>query len=171
MKIIKGNLIQLALDGHFDVIIHGCNCFCTMGKGIAKIIKEVFPEAYNADLKTSKGDIEKLGCYSSVTYSYGICINSTKPLTVINAYVQYHYGSKGDKVDYTALANIFRLIKEQYGGKRIGYPRIGAGLAGGNWDKISKIIDENLEGEDHILVEFDGSSIKCNLIDRSQKGS
>lgn len=35
MKTIKGDLIQLALANEFDVIIHGCNCFCTMGKGIA----------------------------------------------------------------------------------------------------------------------------------------
>ena len=35
MKIIKGNLISLALAGEFEVIIHGCNCFCTMGAGIA----------------------------------------------------------------------------------------------------------------------------------------
>ena len=39
MKIIKGDLIKLALQGEFDVIVHGCNCFCTMGAGIAKSIK------------------------------------------------------------------------------------------------------------------------------------
>jgi O-acetyl-ADP-ribose deacetylase (regulator of RNase III) len=32
MKVIKGDLIQLAKDGKFDLIVHGCNCFCTMGK-------------------------------------------------------------------------------------------------------------------------------------------
>ena len=35
MKIISGNLITLALEGHFDVIVHGCNCFGVMGAGIA----------------------------------------------------------------------------------------------------------------------------------------
>ena len=45
MKIIEGDLIQLALDGEFDLIIHGCNCFCSMGAGIAKSIREIFPEA------------------------------------------------------------------------------------------------------------------------------
>ena len=43
---IKGDLIKLAIKGDFDVIIHGCNCFCTMGAGIAKSIKTAFPEAY-----------------------------------------------------------------------------------------------------------------------------
>ena len=30
----------------------------------------------------------------------------------------------------------------------------GAGLAGGDWDTISSIINEELEGEDHTLVVF-----------------
>ncbi|MGJ4995019.1 hypothetical protein ACQR0Z_11425 [Bradyrhizobium sp. HKCCYLS3077] len=54
MKIIKGDLIKLALDGHIDVIVHGCNCQCTMGAGIAKSIKDIFPEAYAADLSTPR---------------------------------------------------------------------------------------------------------------------
>lgn len=55
MNVIKGDLIKLALDGRFDVIVHGCNCQCAMGAGIAKSIKETFPEAYKADLATTKG--------------------------------------------------------------------------------------------------------------------
>ena len=29
---IEGDFIQLALQGKFDVIAHGCNCQCTMGQ-------------------------------------------------------------------------------------------------------------------------------------------
>jgi len=47
-----------------------------------------------------------------------------------------------------------RIIKNDFSGKRIGYPLIGAGLAGGNWRIISKIIDEELNGEDHTLVKL-----------------
>lgn len=36
MKTIQGNFIHLAQNGEFDLIVHGCNCFCTMGAGIAK---------------------------------------------------------------------------------------------------------------------------------------
>src|SRR5262245_10443726 len=42
MKVIRGDLVMLALDGRFEVIIHGCNCQCAMGAGIAKTIKEAF---------------------------------------------------------------------------------------------------------------------------------
>ena len=41
-----------------------------------------------------------------------------------------------------------------FSGRKIGYPKIGAGLAGGDWEVIEKIIDAELEGEDHALVEF-----------------
>lgn len=40
MKVLHGDLISLALAGHFEAIVHGCNCFCTMGAGIAKAIRD-----------------------------------------------------------------------------------------------------------------------------------
>jgi O-acetyl-ADP-ribose deacetylase (regulator of RNase III) len=43
MKTIQGDLIRLAREGGFDLIVHGCNCFGTMGAGIAKGIKAAFP--------------------------------------------------------------------------------------------------------------------------------
>ena len=33
MRTIEGDLIGLAKAGHFDVIVHGCNCHNTMGRG------------------------------------------------------------------------------------------------------------------------------------------
>ena len=33
MKTNQGNLIHLAQTRDFDLIVHGCNCFCTMGAG------------------------------------------------------------------------------------------------------------------------------------------
>jgi O-acetyl-ADP-ribose deacetylase (regulator of RNase III) len=45
-------------------------------------------------------------------------------------------------------------MKQDFPGRSIGYPRIGAGLAGGDWTVIAQIIDEELSGEDHTLVEY-----------------
>ena len=56
MNIIKGDLIKFALEGNFDIIVHGCNCFHNMGGGIAKQIKQVFPAAYLEDKKSRFGD-------------------------------------------------------------------------------------------------------------------
>ena len=149
MKIIKGDLIKLALQGKFDVIIHGGNCLCNMGAGIAKMIKSKFPEAYEADCNTKKGSKEKLG-----TYSYATIARNGNKITVINAYTQHDYKGLGMKADYDAIRSVFKKIKSNFSGKRIGYPKIGAGLARGDWSQISKIIDEELINEDHTLVEF-----------------
>jgi len=148
MKILKGDLIQLALSGEFDVIIHGCNCFCSMGAGIAQQIRKAFPLAFQADLETGSGNRTKLGTYSST-----IVKSSKKPLTIINGYTQYHYSGSRVLADYDAIAVLFSQVKMIFSGKKIGYPRIGAGLAGGDWEKICKIIDHQLTGEDHTLVE------------------
>lgn len=149
MKIEKGDLIKKASAGEFDVIIHGCNCFCTMGAGIAKTIKQVFPAAYQADLATVAGDKTKLGRYSAATVAAG-----GKPLLIVNAYTQYHWRGAGVLVDCDAIRQVFRQVKQACAGQRIGYPSIGAGLARGDWAIISTIIDEELAGENHIFVEW-----------------
>lgn len=147
MKTVKGDLIKLAINGEFDVIVHGCNCFCQMGAGIAYTIKQKFPKAYEADLETKKGDKLKMGQISWAETGNG-------KLVIVNGYTQYNWQGNGVKVNYDALRKVFKKIKEQFSGLRIGYPAIGAGLASGDWNIISKIIEEELEGENHTFVEY-----------------
>ncbi len=149
MRKIKGDLIELAIDGEFDLIIHGCNCFCTMGAGIAKTIKLKFPEAYKADLKTEKGDKSKLG-----TISVTETETENGKLIIVNGYTQFNWRGNGNKADYDAIRNVFQKVKEKFSGLRIGYPAIGAGLAGGDWNIISEIIEQELDGENHTFVEY-----------------
>ncbi len=149
MKTIQGDLIKLALEGSFDVIIHGCNCQCSMGAGIAKSIKAAFPEAFDADLATAKGSRDKLGSLSEA-----IVERSGRKLTVVNDYLQFHWRGRGILADYDAIRKVMRLIKIDFAGQRIGYPKIGAGLAGGDWEIIAAIIEEELAGEEHTLVEY-----------------
>lgn len=87
VKTVTGNLIQLAQQGRFDVIIHGCNCMHTMGAGIALQIKRTFPDAYNADLQTPLG-ASKLGTISFAQ------IPMTS-LCVVNGYTQVHWKGRG----------------------------------------------------------------------------
>ena len=39
LKHTKGNLLDLAEAGEFDIVVQGCNCFNTMGGGIAREIR------------------------------------------------------------------------------------------------------------------------------------
>lgn len=146
MKKIKGDLIEMALKGEFSVIVHGANCFTTMGSGIAVGIKNTFPEAYEADLKTVKGDESKLGHYTFA---------QSKGVIVVNAYTQYKYWGPGVKADYKAIEKVFAQIGKDFKGHKIGYPMLGAGLAGGDWSLIEPLIDKGLDGLDHTLVIFE----------------
>ena len=149
MKETSGDLLRLASEGKFDVIIHGCNCQCQMGKGIALAIKNQYPAAYQADLETEKGSRDKLGDYSVASVDSG-----NHEFRIVNAYTQFHWRGKGVKADYEAIRKVMSRIKTDFSGKRIGYPLIGAGLAGGDWTVISEIIEAELNGEDHTLVRF-----------------
>jgi O-acetyl-ADP-ribose deacetylase (regulator of RNase III) len=152
MRYIEGDLIKLAQEGAFEVIGHGCNCFCTMGKGLAVAMKKAWPEIVMADHCTRKGDRNKLGTFTQLdTFE-------TSDLTVLNLYTQYDYALKyGDDLvfaDYDAIRSCMKGIKKRYSGKKIGLPLIGAGLAGGDWNIISKIIEEELHDEDVTIVKL-----------------
>lgn len=149
MKYVRGNLITLAREGEFDIIIHGCNCFHKFGKGIAKQIKEVYPKAYEVDLMTRKGDTSKLGSFSYTSYPN---------VTIINAYIQYRYGVEKSHIEYSAIENAFMALSQQIDtDRRIGIPQIGAGLAGGNWSMIESIIDRFMDGYNLTCVVYDGT--------------
>ena len=142
----QGDLLENL--GDLDIVVHGCNCFCTMGKGIAKSIKSRFPGAYLADTLTEKGNIDKLG-----TWSQWFDIESET--LILNAYTQYQYhkvpGTPGNLFRYDKFTEICRSINKTWPGSKIGLPKIGAGLAGGDWDKIKEIIKTELR-DCHVTV-------------------
>lgn len=163
MKTIKGNLINLALDGEIDYAIHGLNCFCRMRSGLAPQMTRQWPELEAMDNSTVPGDPLKLGSIEAL-----IIGGSSQFLCIVNAYTQYDYGTDGRKVEYTAINACFMALAKlvtdyaaEHGENpmsyKIGVPMIGAGLAGGDWDVIKSIIDHCLEGLNYVYVEWDGT--------------
>ena len=151
---IQGDLIQLALEGQFDVIAHGCNCFCTMKSGIAPQMANTFGcDKYDLEYYTQKGNINKLGQIEHRNFY----VNNGKiqsnfeyediNLIVVNAYTQFMYGTNhkygvSKPLDYEALTLCLRKMNTIFKGKHIGLPLIGCGLAGGIWD-ISNLPETN----------------------------
>ena len=168
IKYIDGDLIKLALNGEFDVIAHGCNCLSTMGAGIAVQMKNTFG-CDKFELEMIGPNINKLG---QIDYEYftdtGNGIRKSNPndlyvgdilVTVVNAYTQYSYGrnhSGGvDKpIDYESLTLCLRKMNHNFKNLKIGLPKIGSGLAGGEWEKIEKIIQEELKDCDVTVVNY-----------------
>jgi O-acetyl-ADP-ribose deacetylase (regulator of RNase III) len=153
IKYVNGDLIKLAKDGYFDLIAHGCNCFNTMNSGIAKQIREEWPQVYLRDAETIKGDKNKLGTYT------GHFVYRPQNLTafwVLNLYTQYTYGTNKVQVDYNAIRNCMVRIRQNFLCYRVGFPKIGCGLAGGDWSIIEKIMEEELFDMDVTIVEWSG---------------
>lgn len=134
LKHTKGNLLEMAKKGEFDIILHGCNCFNIMGAGIAAQIAVEFPDAKMADDETIKGDPGKLG-----TYTLGIA----EEFAILNCYTQYGTASHGnqDVFEYNAFERVLSKIINRFGMCNIGLPYIGMGLAGGDKERIIKLIE------------------------------
>lgn len=151
VKYVKGDLLK----GGDDVIAHGCNCICNMGAGIALQIKRTYPLAFAVDKATKHTDINKLGTYTQWTGPN--VYFPDRQITVVNAYTQFsifkndfRYGNyaKKDLFEYAHFKTILERMKSEFEEKTIALPKIGAGLAHGNWTRIEKIINETFPGKE-----------------------
>lgn len=146
---IQGNLIKLSKKGEFDIIAHGCNCKKNMGAGIALTIKRYYPLAFQTDLNSSStfGDL-------SICYDYDECI-------IINAYTQIWpgggHGNDSNFHRYEAIRSCMQKINKKFKGKHIGLPLIGCGLAGLKWNKVKRILKEELKDMKVTIVHYDGT--------------
>jgi len=126
--------------GGDDVIVHGCNCLCNFGAGIALQVFKIYPEAYYVDKKTKYKDASKLGTFTSWTghniYDY------SRDITIVNAYTQFYPNIASKPFDYNAFETVLPKIKDSFHNKTIAFPKIGCGLAGGDWNIVSKMIED-----------------------------
>lgn len=156
MKIeyLKGDL----LDSPESCIIHGCNAQGVMGRGIALAIKQRLPfayEAYRHAFESPRGLVMGQIVWAINTGNQ----NGVRSRIVGNAITQAHYDAahqvNGMNVDYDAVQICIRTIDrfvmqtstdedlDEFGKlTRVGFPKIGAGLGGGDWEVISKIIED-----------------------------
>jgi O-acetyl-ADP-ribose deacetylase (regulator of RNase III) len=154
-----GDVVKLAKEGAFDVVVHGCNCLSTMGAGVAPQMAAAFG-CNKFEMETWGPTIEKLGNIDYETLYFEDNKIWTKypdeggkwatvKLTVVNAYTQYMYGRNhvdgvAAPFDYEAFTVCMRKMNLIFRGKHIGMPKIGSHLAGGDWDRIEKIIEVEL---------------------------
>jgi len=171
---IEGDLIELSLQGKFDVCVQGCNCQNTQGAGLAPQMVEAFgTDTFPMEL-TGKGDYNKLGQIDyepffvqdgeAIGFHEGQLVAALSPskykkLYVVNCYTQFNYGrnhADGDKapLDFAALTLCLKKINHIFKGKHIGLPVIGGGLGGGNPILIVKIMKELLPDCDVTIVHY-----------------
>jgi O-acetyl-ADP-ribose deacetylase (regulator of RNase III) len=159
------DLLDAFDEGEVDILGQQCNCFCMMGAGIAPLIAKRFPEAKEVDDATIAGDPGKLGNFTSSQ-----AVRSTDLLgMVVNFYGQYAGGTTPDILDISVGKTVFNglgryeplrhalrafnfgLTPTPYTDHMrlsIGLPKMGAGIAGGDWNVIEQIIEEELTNVD-----------------------
>jgi len=125
------------------VIAHGCNCKGGFGSGVAGVIAKKWPKARTEYKKVYKptmlGNIQTVKCGDKV---------------IVNMFTQLTYGRYGKHVDYEAVESCMiklRTFAELELHNAISIPRIGSGLAGGDWRVIEKIIREVWNGCENTL--------------------
>lgn len=141
----SGDLLE---QTDLDYVATQCNIFHVFGGGIARQIRETFPEVYAADCKTMKGDPNKIGGWSIAKASNGV--------TFFNVYSQTGLGGQDRQTTYDGIAEAFTdirnmlLLPQANREKRvitIGVPyKYGCGLANGSW-RIVRAIFEDIFGD------------------------
>jgi O-acetyl-ADP-ribose deacetylase (regulator of RNase III) len=160
----KGNLLT---DPTIDVAGHVANCQHTFGSGIALSIKNMYPEAYEADGKAAQDKSNKLGEISYV----GIRRND-RPFVIFNLYGQHLYGVGVRHLNYEAMyvalekmRKVCDMAETSFAARglpmpTVGFPKLmGCDRAGGNWNVVERMIEVVFDGYtgDVVIVEWDGS--------------
>lgn len=150
---VKGNL----LDSNCDYICHQVNCRGRMGSGIAKQIRERFPEVYKAYRDRYEYALEIALNPDKMLGSMDIVQINDDTRHIVNMYSQRSYGYDGKcYTSYTAFKYILERLKEEIPAEcSIGFPKnIGCGLGGGDWKIVSGLIEEIL-GKDYNVYIYE----------------
>jgi len=142
LKIINGNL----LDSDCQYIAHQCNCYSRRGAGLASAIFKAFPWADVYSNRTERGN--DAGLYGSISV-HGDPKQGQR--YVINIYGQLKPGKPSPGRDSAAsrleaFSKALDQIAEAPELKSIGFPHgIGCGLAGGDWNKYRRLLEDFAE--------------------------
>lgn len=161
MKYVKGNLVKLLKqsvehDSEENTIktffAHGCNCHAAMGSGIAPQIAKAFPQVEEADRLFSK--FHRVNDAQEIMLGHAFPVSLSRNVTLFNLYTQLY---PGPDLKLNALKEAFKTLNSIIPGHKLLIPRIGAGVAGGDWNIISKIIKENAPDVNIIVIDWDGT--------------
>ena len=177
---INGDATDPQVEGS-KVIAHICNDIGAWGRGFVLSLSRKWPEAERGYRRWYQ---EQENTLANPELSDTITIGVRQELGQVQ-YVRVDRHDNGDYFDFTYVANMVAQhgIMTKDGGTPIRYealerclidlagfardldasihmPRIGCGLAGGNWSEVEKII-ERILGEFHVYVyDFDSGDAR-----------
>lgn len=150
LKHVKGDIFT----SNSEFILHQVNCQGVMGSGVAKQVKEKFPWVYGSYKRLC--DDRRASGERLLGTAHGVYIDEHR--MIINVFAQDHYGYDGKcYTNYDALRECLGKINRSCRGKTIAIPYLmGCHRGGGDWDIVSKMINEELVDCHVTLWEYNG---------------
>jgi O-acetyl-ADP-ribose deacetylase (regulator of RNase III) len=126
---VEGDLFDMDLPA----LGHGCNCQGVMGRGIAVVFKNRYPEMY----KVYQDACENLEYQLGDVFVWGPPDQTPGEPVIYNLATQPTPGPTASlEAIQSSLTDALEDAKER-GIDKIGIPRIGAGLGGLKWEDVS----------------------------------
>lgn len=157
IRFTQGNL----LDAHTEALVNTVNTVGVMGKGIALMFKERFPENFRLYVAACKADEVHVG-KMFVTELEGL----DGPRWIINFPTKKHWRG-GSELEWivAGLRDLRRFIAENEV-RSIAIPPLGAGNGGLNWDDVRPLIEMSLSAVDADILVFEPTSKYQNVAKR-----
>ena len=139
---IKGDITETECK----LIAHGVNCQGVMGSGVARALFLKWPQVRNEYLNLHE-ECNKKDPEEFLGWTQPVFVGEGK--IIVNCWTQQNYGASSNQVylSYNALRQCLHDLRDlaiNYGIKNIAIPRIGCGLAGGDWGKVKPMVEEIL---------------------------
>lgn len=140
IKYVEGDI----RNAEEQLIAHGCNAQGVMGSGVAAVVRQVWPEAYEEYINAG---VWPMGY---------IIFAESRGKVIANCITQKNYGRDNKRyVDYCAVAKAFKFLNGYMAHNNIdelAMPKIGAGLGGGSWEAISTIIQDSFDDKVTVVI-------------------
>lgn len=151
IRTITGDL----LESDATIIVHQVNCQGIMGSGLAKQIRDLYPDTYAKYRRVCNTNIFKTSALLGKNL-YTPEQHNNHPIMIANLFAQDNYGYGTQHTDYDALdvclAKLAIAAKEliSRGFKtKIGIPyHLGCGRGGGDWNVVQDMINKHLSEYD-----------------------
>ena len=148
IRVVKGNL----LDATEHIIAHQVNCQRKMNSGVAKAIREKYPDVYE-EYRNTEPELGK----TETVYAYDD--NGDRKI-ILNMYSQNMYGYDGKQyTNYDAFRQCCKTIVENCRNMTKKYTvampyKIASDRGGADWDKIMDILLEEFTDIDLTLYKL-----------------
>lgn len=159
IELVKGCLLDAFDKGDVSIIGHCCNMQHVMGAGIAKQIKQRYPQAFIADGHWHKQHKDTRAFFSTALAPIA---GDTKQGIIFNLYGQVRYGRETRHLHYGLIARALNAMAYHCSNETVGFNyNMGCGNAGGDWTVVYELIEASFKSINVKIYQPEVSL--CNL--------